>query len=81
MDWSLELYQQANARLHRQGQSRPVNVYHLITKNTIDEEVIKSLASKSYGQESLLKSIKSRYANNKLYSLGVRQISLLTKIG
>ena len=46
MDWSLELYQQANARLHRQGQSRPVNVYHLVTENTIDEEVIKSLASK-----------------------------------
>ena len=60
MDWSLELYQQANARLHRQGQSMPVNVYHLITENTIDEEVIKSLASKSSGQESLMKSIKSR---------------------
>ena len=59
MDWSLELYQQANARLHRQGQSRPVNVYHLVTENTIDEEVIKSLASKSSGQESLMMSIKS----------------------
>ena len=59
-DWSLELYQQANARLHRQGQSRPVNVYHLISENTIDEDVIKSLASKSSGQESLMKSIKAR---------------------
>ena len=59
-DWSLELYQQANARLHRQGQSRPVNVYHLITENTIDEDVIKSLASKSSGQESLMKAIKVR---------------------
>jgi SNF2 family DNA or RNA helicase len=59
-DWSLELYQQANARLHRQGQSRPVNVYHLITENTIDEDVIKSLASKSSGQESLMNSIKAR---------------------
>jgi SNF2 family DNA or RNA helicase len=59
-DWSLELYQQANARLHRQGQSKPVNVYHLITENTIDEDVIKSLASKSSGQESLMKAIKSR---------------------
>ncbi|MEI8047553.1 MAG: hypothetical protein WCI92_09255 [Bacteroidota bacterium] len=60
MDWSLELYQQANARLHRQGQSRPVNVYHLFTENTIDEEVIKSLSLKSDGQESLMKSIKAR---------------------
>jgi len=59
-NWSLELYQQANARLHRQGQSRPVNVYHLITENTIDEDVIKSLASKSSGQESLMMAIKAR---------------------
>jgi SNF2 family DNA or RNA helicase len=59
-DWSLELYQQANARLHRQGQSKPVNIYHLITENTIDEDVIKSLSSKSAGQESLMISIKSR---------------------
>jgi SNF2 family DNA or RNA helicase len=63
-DWSLELYQQANARLHRQGQSKPVNVYHLITENTIDEDVIKSLASKSSGQESLMNSIKTRLANS-----------------
>jgi SNF2 family DNA or RNA helicase len=66
-DWSLELYQQANARLHRQGQSRPVNVYHLITENTIDEDVIKALASKSSGQESLMNSIKARLAKSKLY--------------
>jgi SNF2 family DNA or RNA helicase len=66
-NWSLELYQQANARLHRQGQSRPVNIYHLITENTIDEEVIKSLASKTSGQDSLMNSIKARlssYAQN-----------------
>ena len=59
-DWSLELYQQANARLHRQGQSKPVNVYHLITEKTIDEDVIKSLASKSKGQESLMQAIRAR---------------------
>jgi SNF2 family DNA or RNA helicase len=67
MNWSLELYQQANARLHRQGQSKPVNVYHLITENTIDEDVIKSLASKSSGQESLMNSIKARLAKSKHY--------------
>ena len=66
-DWSLELYQQANARLHRQGQSKPVKVYHLITENTIDEDVIKSLASKSAGQETLINSIKARLANSKSY--------------
>ena len=65
-NWSLELYQQSNARLHRQGQSKPVNVYHLITENTIDEDVIKSLASKCSGQESLLNSIKARLVNYKL---------------
>jgi SNF2 family DNA or RNA helicase len=68
-NWSLELYQQANARLHRQGQSKPVNVYHLITANTIDEDVIKSLASKSSGQESLLKAIKARLDKHKKYSI------------
>ena len=67
-DWSLELYQQANARLHRQGQLKPVNVYHLITENTIDEDVIKSLDSKSDGQESLMKSIKARLDKDKNYS-------------
>jgi SNF2 family DNA or RNA helicase len=65
-DWSLELYQQANARLYRQGQSRTVNVYHLITEKTIDEEVIKSLTSKSIGQESLMQAIKAKLANRKL---------------
>jgi SNF2 family DNA or RNA helicase len=66
-NWSLELYQQANARLHRQGQSRPVNVYHLITEKTIDEDVIKSLSSKSAGQESLMQAIRAKLANSKHY--------------
>ena len=60
INWSLELYQQANARLHRQGQSRPVNIYHLISENTIDEDVIKSIASKASGQESLMQAIRAR---------------------
>ena len=66
-DWSLELYQQANARLHRQGQSMLVNVYHLVTEKTIDEDVIKSLVSKSAGQESLMHTIRARLSNSKLY--------------
>lgn len=68
-NWSLELYQQANARLYRQGQSRPVNVYHLIAENTIDEDVIKSLTTKSASQESLMQSIKARLEKYKNYSI------------
>ena len=41
LTWSLELYQQTNARLYRQGQKNTVVIHHLITKNTIDEDIIK----------------------------------------
>ena len=60
LTWSLELYQQANARLHRQGQKRSVIVYHLVAENTIDEDVMKALESKDVTQEALLKAIKAR---------------------
>lgn len=42
LTWSLELYQQTNARLYRQGQKDTVVIHHLITKNTIDEDIMKS---------------------------------------
>lgn len=60
LTWSLELYQQANARLHRQGQTKPVKIYHLISKLTIDEEVIVSLRKKDKTQESLMQAVKAR---------------------
>jgi len=56
--WSLELYQQANARLDRQGQTQSVIVHHLITKDTIDELVMKRLDAKDRGQENLLQALR-----------------------
>lgn len=60
LNWSLELYLQANARLHRQGQTSTVSCYLIITEGTIDEEVIKALQSKEQVQEALLKNLKAR---------------------
>ena len=60
LTWSLELYQQANARLHRQGQSRPVTIYHVITKGTVDEDVLKVLTGKAVRQDALIDAVKAR---------------------
>ena len=60
LTWNLEEYQQANKRLHRQGQEHPVIVHHLIVKDGRDEDVIRSLESKDCVQESLLESLKVR---------------------
>ena len=56
--WSLEYYQQFNARLHRQGQTKPVRIVHLVVTDTIDERVIKVLGEKDATQEKLMKSLK-----------------------
>lgn len=60
LNWSLELYQQANARLHRQGQTSVVSCYQIITKKTIDEDVIKAIKQKAAGQDALLEAVKAR---------------------
>lgn len=60
LTWSLELYQQTNARLYRQGQKNTVVIHHLITKNTIDEDIMKSLKRKDKTQEALMKAVKAR---------------------
>ena len=60
LTWSLEYYQQANARLDRQGQTQPVIVHHLVAKDTIDEQVLKVLQGKAKGQNALLEAIKAR---------------------
>lgn len=60
LTWSLELYQQANARLHRQGQTRPVIVHHLIAEGTVDEQVMKALKLKDTSQAALLAALKER---------------------
>lgn len=63
--WSLELYQQFNARLYRQGQREHVIVHHLIIKNTHDEDVISALRSKDKRQNLLMDSIKAKISKYK----------------
>lgn len=60
LTWSLELYQQTNARLWRQGQEQTVTVHHIITKDTVDEDVLAALASKDVTQEKLIAAVKAR---------------------
>lgn len=55
--WNLELYQQANARLHRQGQKHPVTVYQLLCGGTVDERASNALDGKKGVQQSLLDSL------------------------
>lgn len=62
LNWSLELYQQANARLHRQGQDKAVIIHHLITTGTMDTDVMKALEGKTAGQEALMRAVKARIA-------------------
>lgn len=59
LNWSLELYQQFNARLHRQGQSDAVRIIHIVSKDTIDERVLMVLNDKDATQASLLKALKA----------------------
>lgn len=60
LPWSLELYQQANTRLDRQGQEQVVIIHRLIAKGTMDEDVVRALANKAGGQEALLQAVKVR---------------------
>ena len=60
LTWSLELYQQANARLDRQGQTKNVIVHHLITKGTEDESVMAAIERKDLGQTAFLESVKAK---------------------
>ena len=60
LPWSLELYQQANARLYRQGQSKTVIIHHLVADDTVDEQVMKALERKDTGQSALLTALKER---------------------
>ncbi len=60
LTWSLELYQQANKRLHRQGQTEKVIIHHLVTEGTRDTDVMAALSSKGDIQDELLESLKAR---------------------
>lgn len=59
LTWSLELYQQTNARLWRQGQSEVVTIHHIITEDTVDENVMKALESKDATQERLISAVRA----------------------
>lgn len=63
LTWSLEFYQQANARLWRQGQKETVIIHHIVSKGTIDENVIKALQKKQSGQDALIDAVKARGVN------------------
>lgn len=60
LTWSLEQYEQANKRLHRQGQEYPVVVHHLIVQDGMDESVIDALKSKGDMQNALMNALKAR---------------------
>ena len=60
LNWSLELYQQANARLHRQGQIERVIIHHLVVEGGVDEDVMAALGQKSTTQDRLLEALKAR---------------------
>ena len=60
LTWSLELYQQTNARLWRQGQTNTVVIHHIITGGTIDESVLQALRQKEKVQNSLINAVKAQ---------------------
>ena len=60
LTWNLEYYQQAVARLHRQGQAEQVTIYRLITEGTVDEDVASSLSGKESTQEEFLERLSAR---------------------
>lgn len=60
LTWSLELYQQLNARLWRQGQKHTVVIHHIITRGTHDEDVMKALENKDMRQSNLIEAVQAR---------------------
>lgn len=60
LTWSLELYQQTNARLWRQGQKNQVSIYHIVTENSVDEDILKALKDKDVTQKRLIQAVKAR---------------------
>ncbi|WP_341827356.1 DEAD/DEAH box helicase [Trueperella pyogenes] len=62
LTWSLELYQQTNARLYRQGQTQPVTIIHLATTGTLDHAVLAALEAKDATQSRLIDAVKTELA-------------------
>lgn len=59
LTWSLELYQQTNGRLYRQGQKNTVVIQHIVTKGSIDEQILMALERKNKTQEDLIEAVKA----------------------
>ena len=62
-NYSLDLFKQLNARLHRQGRTRPVTVFQIVAKGTIDEEILKSLDKKDNLQNILINLLSKNLTN------------------
>ena len=61
LTWSLELYQQTNARLWRQGQqANTVIIQHIVTEGTIDDDILKALTAKDAQQSRLIEAVKAQ---------------------
>ena len=58
LNWSLELYQQFNGRLHRQGQTKPVRIVHIVADGCIDNKVMQAIENKAQTQQDLLNALK-----------------------
>lgn len=65
LNWSLELYQQANKRLHRQGQTEKVIIHHLTVEGGVDEDVMAALMDKGATQDKLMQALKARIEKHK----------------
>ena len=64
LTWSLELYQQTNARLYRQGQTQPVTITHLVAGGTLDEAVLTALERKDVTQAALIEAVKTQLTSH-----------------
>lgn len=60
LTWSLENYMQTNARLWRQGQSEVVTIHHIVTRDTVDEDVLAALSNKEVTQDKLIEAVRAR---------------------
>ena len=65
LTWSLELYQQTNARLWRQGQKNTVVIEHIITEGTMDEQILAALEKKNTAQAALIEAVRANLAGFK----------------
>ena len=57
-NWNLELYQQANARIYRQGQTQPVTIHRIMAEGTIDEDEARALETKDVTQKALIEALR-----------------------